>query len=236
MGVLNSKTLYYNKLHVVYSSKTAAPYYANLALSINGVSLIDPGDIPANLSSKEMLFTIITVIRDMIELKLDKAIQVYWERAPDMYSPNSLIIVSDSPLTSSLSYDTVTIAGVPSTVSTQRPDLKPTAKKSVNRLTKSDRIGKLQQSSFAKSRYNSPLSALDKQTLRVYSDDTFIVTQVLISYVRKPRKVSLILNKNCDLPEDVHPDICDRAVEYLKMTIQDPNYQAKLQDNRLRGN
>lgn len=229
-------TRYITELRLVPSVKASAPYYTNLSMSVNGTGVLVSSDVPNNIEDKGMLFTVIDAIRDLIPSRLPAGIEMYWERAGSIYKPNTLILISYSPVAASISYDSTTIQGTQTNEIVKLPSQALAVSQRVNRLTKRDRVGKLQQSTFSKTRYNSPISVQEKGSLKVFSDNTFIVTQVLISYVRKPLKVSLILGKNCDLPDSVHQHVCDLAAEYIKLLTQDPGYTAKLQDNRLHSN
>ena len=57
---------------------------------------------------------------------------------------------------------------------------------------------------------------------------------MLIDYVRKPRQISLALNQGCELAGTAPRLIVDATIEYLKLVIENPSYQAVLQDNQIR--
>ena len=61
--------------------------------------------------------------------------------------------------------------------------------------------------------------------------ENFLVNGFKIDYVRKPRRVSLFLERGCDLPEGVHQKIGDLTVERILRIYSDPNYQSKAQEN-----
>src|SRR5690606_6543497 len=90
---------------------------------------------------------------------------------------------------------------------------KSTVRNSPVRLSKEHKIDELSFSSFNKTMVRSPLGTLSGSQVYVYYDDSFIVREVALTYIRKPRKVSLILRVDSDLPENVHEMICDLAVE-----------------------
>lgn len=217
-------------------SYKGTPYYYDLSMTINLSQVVSLADMPKMLTSSGQLFEAIAAVRMKLSTRTDTDIQVYWEQYGNINVSDTLILVSDTAFVAELYYDGIKITTVYTTRDVVHVSPSGVAKQAVNRLTKSDRVGKLRQSSFSKSKPFSPLSVLEDNTLKVYSDDSFIVTQLLISYVRKPRKVNLNLGHNCDLPEETHQSICDQAVEYIKMTTLDPGYTGKLQDNKLRGN
>lgn len=216
------------------SAKGTAPYYQNLAFKISNTTIIDSSDMPSGLNDKDMLFTVTEVLRELLPSRLPQGVTAYYENYGLLEVSNALIIVSPTAISASIAYDGVITSAILQELDVIRPLPSDKSRKVVNRLTKSDRVGQLRQSSFAKSTAQSPISVLERNILKVYGDESFIVTQVLISYVRKARKVALSLSRNCDLPEETHQEICDLAVEYLKLTIQDPSYPSTLQDNKLR--
>lgn len=225
---------YISILKLKPSAGTAAPYYKDLTLKVNDKAFVEPADLPSGMEDKEQLFQVVDILRELLPSRLPETVQAYWELYGNLEVSNAFIFVSSSPISSSITYDGIGVAGALQTLAITRPQVSLKAKQVTNRLTKSDRVGKLRQSSFAKPQVTSPLSVLQGNILKVYGAESFIVTQVLISYVRKPRKVALSLSRNCNLPEETHQEICDQAVEYIKMTIQDPSYPSKLQDNKLR--
>lgn len=104
-----------------------------------------------------------------------------------------------------------------------------------NRLTASNRISGLNSTIFYKSSYYSPVSELGNNILYVYRDESFTVTKVGISYIRKPLPISLPLNLSSELPEEFHQNLCDLAAEYILSTLVDEKGKAmKVDDNNRR--
>lgn len=60
----------------------------------------------------------------------------------------------------------------------------------------------------------------------------FIVNNLGISYVRKPRRISVSLNIGSDIAPDYHPEICDMTVNHIRERIGDPKYQTGLIDSK----
>jgi hypothetical protein len=68
----------------------------------------------------------------------------------------------------------------------------------------------------------------------VYRDKSFIVTKLMVDYIRKPRTISLSLDQTCELADNTHPKLIDLAVELLRLDTKDNSYPASVQDTELR--
>jgi len=153
----------------------------------------------------------------------------YWERYDELYKPNWYIQVQNTtPSTAGIIIDGVGISD-PGGVDYADPVVNSktysyhtaVGKQVNNRLCPTDIVGNMNQSSFFKTAYYSPLSELEGNLLWIYRDNSFIVSAVGISYIRKPQPISLSLNTDCELSEGVHRLICDQAVEYMQARIKD---------------
>lgn len=216
-------TKFYTDLTSIYiNSKT---YVLSDLLKQNGVTTF------SGLSSSAEGFLIRDFWLNHVRNVLRK--ELYWENYRDIYKRNSFIApvsqvgaganaTSDSEpgctSEASCSYVTHTTAG----------DWR------ANRLESSERIGNLQNTAFWKSSHLSPISELYGGYLKIYTDESFIVTKVRVNYVKKPRRMSLVLGLDCELPEQFHQGLCDQTIEYVKGLYQDPSWETKLQDNMLR--
>src|SRR5690606_32932998 len=103
-----------------------------------------------------------------------------------------------------------------------------------NRLIRNSQVRTINNTSFLSSSKRSHITYIVGNKLKVIFSQKSIVNLLLINYIRKPSKISLLLNKASDLPEETHTEICDLAVEILKKWIQDPSYNIEVNDNTLR--
>lgn len=106
---------------------------------------------------------------------------------------------------------------------TSHKTLLPASKYYDNRLMASDNISGLNSTEFYKSSFYSPISELSQGILYIYRGDNFTVSNVGISYIKKPTPISISLNTKSDIPEEFHYQIVDLAVEYIKGTLE--NFQ-----------
>jgi hypothetical protein len=211
-------------------------YYANATVTINGNIEFNITDITQSYdgsyigyNSPEQIYEIINI---MIWTLKGKGFEVYWEEYGDRYYPKSLVVVSAGALSGSVTLDGVTRNGTVLQQSFALKDVTGKISKEVdNTLTPTHKISTLNSTAFFKTMAEGPISELAGTYLYAYTDETFIVTNMVISYVRKPRRISIILGQDCELAPESHQKICDLTVEYIKAMIADPTWEAKLRDN-----
>jgi len=230
---VTGKSEYIGLLRFTDSVKGSAPYYNTLSITINGNTVFDIVNykISTGLNAVNEKFVIIHLI---LEVLTSRGINVYWERYRDLYEQDKFIIVSDIALTGSINIDgTVNVMTVSST--SYDIFMSGSEKEVTNRLTNSAALPSvLNDNVLYKSISRSPVSNLAGNKLFIFHSKRFIVNTAVIDYVRKPRKISLLLNQSCDLSENAARKICDLTVEYLKNIVESPAYQLKVQDNLLR--
>lgn len=211
----------------------AGIYYNQLELYINTVKVFDIENysISAGLTAANEKFVLINLILDV----LTKAnFKIYWERYKDLYHNESFIIVSNTAVTSSITVDTIIELGINSFTTLNR--FTTIYDKVVNnRLLSSSKLNEsLYNNVFTKSIQKSPITNLASNYLYFFHTKRLIPYRLIIDYVRKPRKISLILNHSSDLSEQAVRKVTDLTIEYLKLTLESESYNAKVQDNQLR--
>lgn len=226
-----SETLFVRRLRQDYSGLTAPKYYASIHIQFGDKEVAIPTDLPYGNEYKGYDDKRnISFIRPLISLLGNW----YWERFDSFYYPgfylqtgtsnavkfNSNIVIDGASFTNA-GFDTINVSKHLGT-----------GKYYDNRLSATDNISGMNSTEFIKSSYYSPISELSNGILYVYNDESFIVSSVGISYIRKPRPISLYLNTDCELPEEFHRTIVDMAVEYAKGTLENiQGYQQKAADN-----
>ena len=93
------------------------------------------------------------------------------------------------------------------------------------KFSQHDDIYKMLGDPFNKTNHKAPLYTITDNKLELYSNDIFIISNVKMLYIRKPATVSLSLQVNCDLPDNVHQEIVDMTVATILGNISDPRYQ-----------
>jgi len=216
------------------SSASSSPYYSSISITIgsNTYTLASwvSGQVASytGLASKQEKYT----IRDFIFWHLTKAgYKVYWEKYRNAYKPSSFLIPGYT--SGSITIDSTVTAGTTFSISTnQFTNTGDTWR--ANRLSPGDQVSTMMDTAFVTTSYQSPISELWGNKLIVHGDESFIISKARIDYVRKSRKMCLVLGEDCELPEEFHETICDLAVEYFKALTSDPSWEIKLKDNMLR--
>ena len=96
---------------------------------------------------------------------------------------------------------------------------------SFNKFIQQDDIFKLLEDPFNTTKYTSPLTTMRGQYIDIYTSDIFIIDKVKITYIRKPKQISLSLGIDCELPEHTHQEIVDMTVSSILEGISDPRYK-----------
>ena len=96
-----------------------------------------------------------------------------------------------------------------------------------NKFVQHDDIFKLLTDPFNKTKHTAPLSTITNNQIEVYTDDTFLIVDLRVLYIKKPATVSKISSPqvDCDLPEHTHQEIVDMTVSTILGNISDPRYQ-----------
>lgn len=178
-------------------------------------------------SSPEEEFAVIDLILQ------DYKGEIYWERYGSLFAERKFIIVSDNNKVPSITVDALSATGEVTESSFKvyedtEGDYMP------NRLLRNSEVPLASSLSFLRSSPRSHISYIENNKLYILFSRKSIVTKLLISYIRKPIKIGLSLNRSSDLPQEVHSEICDLAVEILKKWVQDPSYNIEVNDNQLR--
>ena len=77
---------------------------------------------------------------------------------------------------------------------------------------------------FNKTKYSSPLATMRGEHIDLYTDETFIIDKVRLTYIREPQIVESPAT-DCDLPIHTHEEIVKMAVSSILEGISDPRYQ-----------
>ena len=94
-----------------------------------------------------------------------------------------------------------------------------------NKFVQQDDIFKLLEDPFNTTKYTSPLTTIRGGYIDIYTSDIFIIDKVKITYIRKPREISLPLDVNCELPDHAHQEIVDMTISSILEGINDPRYK-----------
>lgn len=231
-------TLPISTIKQVYSTKGAPMYYESMALALNGNTFLIPSQLP--LTNKYLGYQSKQDVSFLIPYILDRyrklGFNLYWEKYGTFYYPSTYILVGAAGQTLALPSMILDGAGVTQrTTTSETLSIAPGTTDVLvdNRLTRSDRVHSLLSTAYFKTNVLSPISEMDGSYLYVYTDKTFIVNKVSLTYVRKVRPISLALGSDCELTEEFHQTICDRASEYILGRLQ-AGTESIIKDNERR--
>lgn len=177
--------------------------------------------------------TIFMLINVILELQIPNT-QIYWQTWNNMYFSNSIIFVSEMsfPNMDWVSNST-TVTYTTSTIIFDTYQVSQDQREFPNRLTNTEVLFNILESSFATTEYRSPVSSLENRQIHVYHNQKFIVTQVNIDYIRKPPKISLSLNHPCILDDNCCDEIIMNTAKFLAGITSSSTYKEIINENLL---
>ena len=196
----------------------------------------------------ENLDAVITYLTDPVNLI--PGIEVYWQQYNQVFAANNFIIIANPNTFESLA-DTAGVLNANTVIHTVLGDTTALAYVAASpsdytrvidastnytladmtpgvyaaKFSQHDDIYKMLGDPFNKTSHKAPLYTITDNKLELYSNDIFIIDNVKMLYIRKPATVSLSLQVNCDLPDNVHQEIVDMTVATILGNISDPRYQ-----------
>ena len=75
--------------------------------------------------------------------------------------------------------------------------------------------------------YRSPIYTVQENYIDIHTDNTFVVPEVNIKYIRKPKDISIITGTGCELPVHTHDEIVEMAVKSILEGIEAQRYQSQ---------
>jgi len=226
-------------LHVLRLKPTTASsnFYENVTLTLNGNTMFD---MQAHTQARNRTFTgfpsatELWRIAEMLLVELgNQGYNVYFETYNGRYFPQSIIFSELPSTTINLTIDGTTTTAVEQTLLVTSY-LEKNKIWVPGRLHFQTRLPGMRSSAFADTYYRSPLCHLTDNVVQVDLDKSFTVSDMRLHFLRNMRRIDLDLGQDCELPEGVHPDICDLATEYIKVLREDPDWEVKLRDNMIR--
>lgn len=184
--------------------------------------LINLGSASSNYNTIEDLTYVSRVVLQQLREKYNYSqYEFYWEYYKGAYYKNQLVIVNKTATVwdasvNGLTYNNLTTSSLVKTYYSNISNSSVAGK-----LVQEDDIFAMQADPFNKTVSDFPLYFTSDYKFNIYIDrNKFVVTDVILSYIRTPRTVSYFLNQDCDLPEHTHPEIVSMTVDYLLEAVQ----------------
>jgi hypothetical protein len=183
------------------STGSAGVYYSNFVLTVNGVSIYTSPFTTATLKSVDSKFMLINSILET--LNIGGVYEVYWEYYLDHYEKNSFIIITPITVTTcSMTFNSITTIGVGkhySYLTYGNNDWSGIITRSNSLQSQENIYDILDNYYYRKNMYLKPYSTIKRDFLNVFHDTTFIIKEVNIDYIKKPRLINYLLNQTCEL-------------------------------------
>jgi hypothetical protein len=164
----------------------------------------------------------------------NSAYTIHWEQYNGIYRPGEIIIARVTPGALQLKYKLsgasyITLAFT-LTAATYKTGLENGSISTVpTYMATFDELPQVLNNPFTKSIATRPVVLQHGNYLDVYTDD-FISEKISLSYIRKPRRISLTLQQDCELPEHMHYELVRSAVTHLLETMESNRYQTSLNE------
>lgn len=194
-----------------------ADLYDIFTLTINGVVVYTWNNALHEITDTSAKFV---VINNLIEILNELGYQCKYDKLNEIEKSGYILIETSVSATMIVNYTGLTETFTSTShIYNKVTNIKPTVE-SPNRLTNTEILFDVLPSSFAGTMASSPISTLEQNRLIVYHKKKFICANLNISYIRKPRKIDIFLNRNCDLDENVHSEIVSNTAKYLASLTQ----------------
>jgi hypothetical protein len=205
--------------------------YENFKLVQGSVSLFDIKDYTTmpKLYTYSSKFILINLIMDVVNRKPN--VEIYWEKWNNEYHPNSFIVSTNSNNLITLSYGSVSVNSKLetrkfTTYSNVYASLKP-----IDLISSSDKYTVQSNYHLYTNRHLNPLGYMEDGRFYVLEGNNFVIGDVTIDYIRKPRLINHRTGQSCELT--VTREIVDIAIQRLKAFIKDEGYQAFVMENQI---
>ena len=191
-------------------------------------------EYPTGILNDEKFILLNLIREDLFTISELESFEVYYEWYNGTYYPNQFILITDAVSAFTITYhtgETPIALSLTNTLTYSRYDVTDINKISGNRLTSYDDIDDVAGSYFRKTSSKSPVVELAKHIIIVHHEKRFIPISIELRYVCRPRKISLLLNRNVNLSTDVLGMIAKRTAERLAVIKGTPNTQLLVQHN-----
>jgi hypothetical protein len=218
------------------SPLNVGPYYVNITARSTASGVHTDDTKIYNLSNKKEKYEIVDSIIAQFA-SLSTVFGAYWESFDTIQKPNSFIIVhqvvgaqTNLP-THSLLIDGQEAVAVTQTISTTKYKAYADGEEKPNRSYQNDFLyDAITHNYYDQPKPHTPVAQLANGMVYVFNSKRFLVPELIIDYIRKPRRISVYLDQSTELDSSVHYELCCLAAEQILGNVEG-NYPTKVQDN-----
>lgn len=218
------------------SVKATSKYYTDINISIVKAGATTTRSLSTDgADSAKEKFEFVDYIIDQVR---QMGFVMYWESFGSIYQADTFLLVCNlgESLNITINVDGTSLAGTSFTLPTvniYKTDLdRDLMSRASNRHMKGDFLyDAMLHNYYDQPEPDSPVSHQADGKIYVHQSKRFLVSEVLIDYIRSPRRISLYLNQTCELDGSNHREVCSIAAEMYLGNIEAPNYITKVQEN-----
>lgn len=101
-------------------------------------------------------------------------------------------------------------------------------------IIETGKVSDQETNAFYGENYRNPRGELIGQGVRLWRGEKFIINSVTFDYISSPTNIDVSSSTATVWPVSANEKIVDYTVEYMRLTIQDPAYQANVNDFNIR--
>lgn len=237
------------------SLATTPPYFYNATLTITRSGLPISVSLPTgynNIQSSKSGFYVVNWFMENFADTLYNLysinVELFWEYYRGRYYPNSFVLVTNDAAITAIALSSQISGSNPATGGSSSVNMVSTVYKvpnysaipgyarevTSNTLVELDVLYEENFNFFYSAVSVGPKTAISDRHIMAYEAKNFLISDLIIDYVRIPRTISLSLNQISELGGNAADIIVDRTIEYLKLAIENPVYRDVLQNNQIR--
>lgn len=209
--------------------------YKFFKIRINGTQVFSLSDYPVysnGLPSQTSKFELINLVLRVLS---DQGYICKYKNYFDFTCQGGIILVSNISFSIDCEYSpTDIITTISSTKALIQINSINKGNEVPNRLTNTEPLYNLLNSSFGNTISSNPLSTLEGDKIIVFHKQKFIASTINISYLKYPRKISLSLNQDCDLDDWIQLEVVDNTAKRLAGLIGSEDYKQIINENLLK--
>ena len=224
----------YTEVQFKKTTKNATPYY-NVVVKAGADEILNIPALYVNKGGAYELSEVVDTIADLLE---KKGIDLYrdylgaayptlpgFEDVRTLFINNTQGAITVSIDGTAMQTKPVTINGIAQGGSVKTVPVEPSSGLVLHKTLKTP---------YYKPSTERCVGSFFGRELAIYAPENTIVVGALFNYVRKPRRMNLILRQNCELPDSEHSKIVDLAVEEIMSAAGQENYQMRATDTERR--
>jgi hypothetical protein len=212
--------------------------FINPDLSTSNISLFTLSQHTSTPVTIDYRFYLINLILQEVNRTVGHLVNVYWERFNDIYIPNTFIFITlekTSKLSSiKFEYDLTvsgseTITAGESTITKSVPvSNNLTLRNSDCRLVDNEIYDRLNKNPFSRTSKVSPLAYLKGDKIYIQSNESFVPSNLQLTYYRKPNMLNYVMGKNPELgvrdsldhvSDKLVSEACEYALVYMERNV-----------------